>query len=833
MVVKIDAVCSGEGDFRLATVPGCVHTDLMANGLIDDPFYRLNEHNVQWIDKVNWIYKTEFDIDSSILSKEFIVLNFEGLDTFAEVNLNGKDILRSDNMFRTWKVDIKANLVEGANRMEIRFLSPIQQGINIYEKLDYHVPCSGNDLASIGKVEGNKMVSNLMRKAPYHFGWDWGPRLVSSGIWKDIYVRAWNVVSIDNIKIEQLVINSELAKLKAVVALNACIDTDLELKVIVDDTQIGKSDIRTDQFKMESPIFFEISKPKLWWPNGMGEQNLYKVRIEVWSSKNPKLLDAKEETIGLRTIKLIQENDKKGQTFFFEVNGRPTFMKGANYIPQDIFLNRVTPERYEHIVRSAVTANMNMMRVWGGGIYEKDIFYDLCDRHGILIWQEFMFACSMYPGDEDFLENVRQEAVDNVRRLRNHPCIALWCGNNEVFQGWYWGVRQRTVDEQGQKVADIIWKAYTDTFHTLLPEILALEDGNRPYWSSSPTAGMGKVDNLVQGDHHYWDVWGKKAPFSSFKANTGRFMSEYGFQSFCEMKTIKTFALPQDFDIHSEVMKSHQRSGTGNDTIKLYMDRDYNPPKDFESFVYLTQVLQGEAIKRAIQLHRVQMPYNMGSLFWQIDDCWPVASWSSIDCYGRWKALHYMARKVYKSVIIVPEPDEKDKSTTNISIVSDLPESVEATLKCTIFSFDGKIISDDELDFTVNGSSSVKVASFPCHTQQNVKCFAHFLLIKKNDHDFIDEEIWYFVPPKDMQLSTPTISMDVCHLGEQNFEVTLISDVLAKNVFLSCLNGDGSYSDNYFDMLPRIKYVIRFESKDEMQETPEFAIRDLTSSYLR
>jgi len=809
-----------------ATVPGSVHTDLIKNNLIEDPFYRLNEHDLQWIDKTDWVYRTEFKADNQLLNKEHVELKFPGIDTYGEVYLNDSLVLTTDNMFREWSVEVAGLLKKGKNGLVVILRSPVMKGIEKYDKLDYTIPVSGNDLAEIGKVPGNKKVSIFTRKAGYHFGWDWGPRLVTSGIWKPVYIQAWNGGRLTNLQVIQHELTDEQAMMKAVVELEANGLKEGELVLYSNGEVLARRKINDADHTASAEIPFVIDEPERWWPNGMGEQPLYDIRVELISAG--KILHTISERIGLRTIELVTNQDEVGNTFHFVVNGRPLFMKGANYIPQDSFLDRVTPERYAHVIQSAADANMNMLRVWGGGIYEKDIFYDLCDEKGILVWQDFMFACSMYPGDSLFLDNVRHEAVDNVKRLRNHPSIALWCGNNENLSAWYrWGWRETVIEEQGPDVADRLWKAYRDVFHVILPEVIGQEDPDRYYWGSSSSAGLGKPDNLTQGDLHYWGVWWGKEPFSAFKKNTGRFMSEYGFQSFPEMKTIREYTIPADYNIYSDVMKSHQRSSIGNETIELYMKRDYREPVDFPSFIYVGQVLQGEGIKRAIELHRVQMPYCMGSLYWQIDDCWPVASWSGMDYFGRWKALHYMAREAFKNVILVPEING---STTTVSVVSDLPEDFEGTLHAAVMDFRGEVRWETDVDVTVPAASASLLLSFD-HGDLNLNEREVFLLVSLEDEQHVsDEALWYYRSPKELDLIPPEIKFSSEARKDGTFSITLLSDVLVKNLFLSAPETNGFFSDNYFDMLPGRKYKVIFTPEEE-GVVPEFMYTELTASY--
>ncbi len=555
---------------------------------------------------------------------------------------------------------------------------------------------------------------------------------------------------------------------------------------------------------------FSIKNPNLWQPNGRGKQKLYNIRVELVDKDN--IIDVKETKIGLRTVKLVQEQDPdgKGRSFYFEVNGSPVFAKGANYIPNDVFLNRVSPEKYEFIVKSAAEANMNMLRVWGGGIYENDLFYDLCDKYGIMVWQDFMFACALYPGNDAFLENVRLEAIDNVKRIRNHPCIVLWCGNNEIETAWGpyednrgWGWKEKLTEEQRR----IIWRAYDTLFHHILPGVIEKEDHGRPYWHSSPSAGMGQLASYEtrSGDMHYWGVWHGLHPFSDFRKYRARFMSEYGFQSFPEFNSVKKYTLPDDYSIDSEVMMSHQRSGIGNQRIRQYMEQDYKVPEDFEQFLYVGQLLQAEGIKLAIESHRSDMPYCMGSLYWQLNDCWPVASWSGIDYYGRWKALHYIAREAYKPFVLVFA--EKDGFLNGI-IISDEPAGKKMQVLMKLVDFSGKI--------EWQAIQEVETASQPyIFFKKKIDVIlkkadsSSVVLVSelKQDDELIDSDLHYFVKPKHLKLEDPQMKTEISEKGEL-YEITLSAKYLAKNVFLYGEGITGQFSDNFFDVLPGEKISV-------------------------
>lgn len=793
---------SGKAVWQPATVPGCVHTDLLANGLIEDPFYRTNEKKQQWIDKVDWEYQTEFFAGADLLAHQHLELFFEGLDTYAEVSLNGKRILSSDNMFREWAVNVKPFLKKGKNTLHVLLKSPIQEGLKLLDAHGYPLPAV-NDQSENGEL-GDKRVSVFTRKAGYHYGWDWGPRFVTSGIWRPLTLRAWNDARIENVHIVQQKLDDQVASLMAVVEIKAGTPGDYLVGVNVNEAPQSKVSrlvfLKNGLNTLE--LNFTIENPKRWWTNGLGEPFLYHISTELL--KNGQQLDQQIEATGLRTVRIVQEPDALGKSFYVELNGVPVFMKGANYIPSDNFLNRVTPEEYDRILRLAVDANMNMLRIWGGGIYENDVFYDLCDRYGILIWQDFMFACSMYPGDAAFLENVRREAVDNVRRLRNHPSVALWCGNNEIDVAWSqynplggWGWKQLYNEKQRAE----IWHAYDTLFHKILPEVVKQNDPDRFYWPSSPLADYGKHAgyDTQSGDIHYWGVWHGLHRFEDFRKYVGRFMSEYGFQSFPEFKTVKTYTQPQDWDIESEVMAAHQRSGIGNLRIREYMSWYYRMPKDFERFLYVGQVLQAEAIKSAIETHRRHMPHNMGTLYWQINDCWPVASWSSTDYYRRWKALHYFVRKAFSEVLVSPIVEGEN---VEVHVVSDRLAPIEVSLEVTLMDFSGKKLEEVRQTINIPANSSTKFYELAVKNLLKNHSPNDVLLLTSvfENNTLLSENVLLLAPPKDLNLPKPALRKQI-RQEVGGYSVTLQSDVFVKNVFLQ-LEGESFFSDNYFDLLP-------------------------------
>ncbi|MDP4185256.1 MAG: glycoside hydrolase family 2 protein, partial [Bacteroidota bacterium] len=693
--------------------------------------------------------------------------------------------------------------------------SPIKVGLEKYDNYPYVVHSSSNDLAEIGQVPGNKLVSPHLRKAQYHFGWDWGPRLVTSGIWLPVYLKAWNDARIIDLNIVQNDLTEKEATMTAVFEIEAENNGPADLSVLIGYKKAEKQTVNLQKGVNTYNIDFVVKDPRLWWSNGLGEASLYEISGQLATREGEELVT---HNIGIRNLELVREKDKDGTSFYVKLNGNPVFMKGANYIPCDVFLDRVTPEKYEKVITAAKECNFNMLRVWGGGIYEKDLFYDLCDQNGILIWQDFMFACNMYPGDQAFLENVKAEAEYTIKRLRNHPCMALWCGNNEVLVAWLrWGWK-REVERTDKKAADAQWKAYKDIFLNILPGAIQQLDPKRFYWSSSPQSGDSIPVDFVNGDDHYWGVWWGKDPFSDYQKKIARFMTEYGFQSFPEFKTVKTYTKPEDWNIYSEVMRSHQRSSIGNETIEWYMLRDYRKPKDFESFLYTGQVLQAEGIKMAMEGHRMKMPYNMGSLFWQINDVWPVASWSSTDYYVRWKAQQYYSKKAYAPVLIAPTVQDR---IFKVCVVSDRLTPFSAQVELKLMDFDGKIVWSKSMPTEVIANSCQTLFEMKRRKflkGQEVKKLI-FVADISQQGKVLSHNTFNFVPVRELELPVPNVSSTV-EKTATGYRIILTTDKVARNVYLVCDEVEGFFSDNYFDLLPGEMISIDF--------TPDAPLSDST-----
>ena len=809
--------------FMPASVPGTVHLDLLENGKIDDPFFRLNEHELQWIDKLDWNYRTTFNINDSQFNYDNIELDFLGLDTYADIFLNDHLIYSSDNMFVGKKIEVKQKIIRGENNLLIKFKSPIDVGIEKYDNLGYELPDNANDLSEIGEVIGNKKVGVFSRKAPYSFGWDWGPRLVTSGIWRSINVNFWSNFKINDLYFKQNIVGDKAFVEANVEVLSLIENKNVVAEISVDDKKIFKDFVYLEKGANKFTIPFTVEDIERWWPNGMGNQKLYDIRVKI-SNENYSIDSSK--SIGFRTIELITENDSIGNNFFFKVNGIPTFMKGVNYIPQDVFLPRVKDSDYQKILSAAVDANMNMIRVWGGGVYEDDIFYELCDKYGLLVWQDFMFACAMYPGNDSFLRSVEEEAIYNVKRIRNHPSLALWCGNNEVLSAWEnWGWKKGIVENQSQEIADTIFKAYDQIFHKILPKVIQEYDPATDYWSSSPSSSTGVTESLTSGDAHYWGVWWGKEPFSTYEEKIPRFMSEFGFQSFPEFSSVKKYTNESDYNIYSDVMKSHQRSSIGNSTIEEYMLRDYNVPDSFEHFLYVSQLLQAEGISLGMEAQRRNRDICMGSLYWQLNDCWPVASWSSIDYYGKWKALHYQTKKSFEESIL---SFHKNNNEIAIYFVTDKLHSEKYKYNLQLRDFSGKIYNSWKGEFHSNPNNSkiihnIDLASISIDNEYFNDKFI-FAYVTLNDI-IISEKIKYLTPLKNLKLTQPKFQYEV-DIVDNFYEIKLISKNLIKNLFIASML-EYNFSDNYFDLIPNKEKVIRinrdnFSSARSFEESLRF-----------
>jgi len=801
-------------EWHPAQVPGVVQTDLLNSHLIPDPFDRDNEFHLQWIGLADWEYQTTFQVDSAAFGHEHVDLVFEGLDTFADVYLNGQAILKADNMFRRWRVPAKTTLKLGSNTLRIVFRSAVESMIPYVKTLPYILPSISTH--NYGNEE-NIATAPYTRKAPYNYGWDWGPRYMTEGIWQAVRLETWDALRIENFHIHQEHIAADLANVNAELEIEASKPTTAVLTLAHDEMSGAQAPDGTQTLQLNAGVNrvsfpVRIVGPKLWYPVGYGSQSRYRFSAQIRLGKE---IGARAETkTGLRSIELRRVSDQWGRSFEFVVNGISVFGKGADVIPFDSFPNRVTPEIHRNILQAARDAHMNMVREWGGGYYESDDFYDICDELGIMVWQEFMFGGDMVPGDVAFQENVRQEAIDQIKRLRDHPSIVIWCGNNEVETGWWhWGDRQEFKASISPDTRDKVWQDYVILFSDILRSAVTQYSDPVPYTPSSPSANFEEIpDNQHNGDMHYWAVWHQQAPASDYTLQFPRFMTEYGFQSFPEMRTIHSFAnKPEDFDIRSTVMQAHQKNKGGNERILTYMLREYREPKDFASFVYLSQVQQAEIIKIGAEHLRRQRPRTMGSLYWQLNDCWPVASWASIDYYGRWKALHYYARRFYDDVLISPFLHD-DK--VEVYVVSDKLQPLAGTIHMRLLDFSGNVLLDQTKDVQIPAQSNaiyftVDKAAMAAKGDLRRSFLVFDLAVAGKQ---VSRNLIFFNVTHDLELPfAPKIDTALSKTGS-GYALTLQSAQLARAVYLSFGDLDVESSDNYFDLLPGEKVTLTVKS---------------------
>lgn len=801
----------GQNSWMQASIPGCVHTDLLLNSKIDDPYFRENENRLQWIGEQDWEYRCFLTVDDEFLSFQNIELQFDGLDTYCDVYLNDNKILYANNFFRTWKVDCKKHLRKGENCLRIVFTSSVKQ--NKMRQQTAKIPLFDDNVYT--------------RKPAYHYGWDWGPVYITQGIWRTIYLKAWNDVRICNLHIHQESVTKEKAMVNVVVETES--STMEQAEIVLKCLETGKEFAKNIQIKPGSQLTkfsMEITSPKLWWTKQLGVQNFYHFNASV-TRKNQKLSELTQRT-GLRSLKLVQSPDSLGKTFYFELNGVPVFMKGANYIPQDMFLNRITERDYVGLIKQATDANMNMLRVWGGGFFENDIFYNLCDENGILVWQDFMFACSMYPGDSAFLDNVKNELIDNIKRLRNHPSIALWCGNNENYIGWKdWRWKNKFKAEDTTQV----WADYEAIFHKIMPEVLNTFNPGSNYWPSSPKHGWGYPVNK-DGDSHYWGIWHAQEPFEELSKpiHIPRFMSEFGFQGCPDFNSVKKYTLPSDWSITSSVMKLHQKHRIGYPVIDKYMEWYYKKPKDFNAYLYVSQILQARGMGYGIEIHRRSRPHCMGTLYWQINDCYPVTSWASVDYYDQWKAMHYMVKKVYADILVSTAQED---SLVQVYIVSDKLTSTAGKLKVNLVDFSGRILKTKEIIVKVKANTSkIYFSANKSELLKNIDEKACLLTAEFTDKEGNNaDNVFYFVQPKDLELSKPQIELKSTKTAN-GYKLVLSTNTLAKNVFLSFDENEGFFSENYFDIIPGKPVSIEYTTvKEYMDIRKSLKIYSLIDSF--
>ncbi len=760
-----------------ATVPGSVYNDLLNADLIEDPYFRDNEYNALEISRNSYEYRRTFEISDEILKSDMVYLLCKGLDTICDIYINDALVANTNNMHRIYELDVKAFLQNGTNNLKIVFHSPVEY-VEAMDDQDHLI-------SSSCAVRG---ISHI-RKASCMFGWDWGPKLPDMGIWRDIGIVYGNAGRITDMYIRTRPEDNRYL-----------VDIELENDIVKDNAAVINKITITDEDGTVTKAEAEngvasliINNPKLWWPNGYGEQPLYTVTNELYVDNV--LVDSVTKTIGLREIVVNQDKVEDGTKFEFCINGVSIFAMGADYIPEDNILARCNKEKTEQLIRDCVEANYNIIRVWGGGLYPEDYFFDLCDKYGLLVWQDFLFANAMYNYDKPFLDNIALEIEDNIKRLRHHACLAIWCGNNEIEELWDGRWRRNNWG------TPVLKANYIKLFELFIPELVEKYDPDRFYWPSSPSS-LGSFDDPngeKHGDMHYWGVWHMDEPFTAFRNLYPRMMTEFGLQSFPDYKTIKSFTLPEDRNIFSYVMESHQKSRTGNEKIMNYIGMTYRYPKNLEALVYVSQLIQAEGIKYGVEHWRRNRGRCMGSIYWQLNDCWPVASWSSIDSFGRWKALHYVAKRFYAPVMI--SACEED---TNVSLwmCNETQDRVSGKAMWRILR-NNEVLFSDEKKMELSRLSSVKIieddfAKYMVTPEERRNTILEYRFMA--DDTVLTEGTLCFVKYKHFEFANPQLQTKVFE-DNGTLKITVSAKNFAKFVRLDLVNTDAVFSDNYFDLI--------------------------------
>ena len=791
-----------------------IYSTLFMNKIIPYAYNSSTADSLEWVQQRIWKCRYKFSVTQNIFQKKNIVMHFEGLDTYADVFLNGEKILSANNFFRSWEVDVKKYLKEEDNVLLIVF-KPVKQTTDSLRKLlPYELP-------------GSEYV--FTRKPAMQFGWDFAHKFLTCGISKPVQLIYWDDFRFKDIQLHQLTLTDTSATLSADLFYENHLQGNVELRItdtvahhtfytrIIELNESGKTQIN-----------FEIKNPKRWWCNGYGEPYLYHLKFDL-GYYNLDTLFSVVKNYGARTIQLsrIHELDGTATSFEFIINGVPVFIKGANYVPSDALMRgRNIIETDRQLILSAKESHMNMMRVWGGGSYASDEFYNECDANGIMVWQDFPFACAMYPGDFAFINNVSEEIKENVLRIRTHPSLALWCGNNEIQEGWFnWEWQKQFHYSESDSLK--IWSDYQKLFDKKIPQLLLLYDYETPYWSSSPSIGWGHKESLEYGDVHYWGVWWGMEPFYSYITHTGRFVSEYGFQSFPSMYCLHHFLKPEELYLYSPALKVHQKHPTGFETIQTYLKRDFDTTADFEDYIYLSQLLQARGMSTAIEAHRRTMPYCMGTMYWQLNDCWPAISWSSIDYSGQKKAFHYQLSRLYNTYLLSMV---KKENKIQCWIISDSLKSCVAQLQLSLWNFSGELLWKCNMDYNINAQSSELFFQLSIDSllkkYDSTEIVLHGVLMsgekKLSDADY------FFCTPKNLKLQNPEIKYEVDRSGKWKFpssiEVSCIKP--AFGIYASVLMGKEQneigfdLSDNYFSLYPNENKIIRvngFSSYKDME----------------
>lgn len=798
-----------EGMEYAATVPSCNYLDLMANGAIEDPFKGTNEKDCLWVAQRDWSWFRHFDVSAEDLRADRLVLVCEQLDTLATVLVNREAVAYADNCHVKHEFDIKKFLKQGRNQIEIIISSPVNY-ITEQRKL-YRTPANPNGIDGIDRI----------RKPQCHFGWDWGPVLPPSGITGNIYIEARNTARIAEFSVVQTHSDGEVSL--RVDVLTELIEERATPEITVElVSPEGKVTGITREYSQKSTFCFTVTEPELWWPNGMSErreQPLYECRVTLRDKGETVCTESKK--IGLRTIELDRNPDSYGDNFRFLVNGKRVFCKGANLIPFDSFDTRTDKEKLEYYVRAAAECNFNMIRVWGGGYYASEALLDLCDRYGIMIWQDFMFACMTYPFYEpNFLANVQKEVFFNVKRMRERACLAVWCGNNEI------------------EAMSNLWVAFPKSMHwneeffyKILPEWVAVLDRSTPYIPTSP-CGTSQCKNVQSdniGDTHLWAVWHGLQPLEYYRRRPTRFCSEFGFESLPDEKTLRFYAEKKDYSLDSEVFNAHQKCASGNKKMVYYIASRFDLPKEFRDYVYLSQICQSECIRDATEFWRRNSERCNGSLFWQFNDCWPVCSWASIDYFGNYKCLQYRAKHFFAPVSVQTVADKKG---LKVHFVNDSAQKAVGNVKVEVVSFDGERVYAGAFPVCAESGFNKEICSVSAQETGGSKrlrnCFAVAVFSDAQGNE-ISRSSTLFYKENKVALPAASVRAKVVGVRDGRAEVEVTTDKFARFVRLSTDVTTAPFDDNFFDMLPgeKKRVSISLDGTDAEKFSSSLSVRHL------
>jgi beta-mannosidase len=767
------------GQWLKASVPGTIHTDLLAERLIPEPFYSDNEDKLQWVGQIDWAYKTAFDIPKDFVPGKKINLVFEGLDTVADIILNDEKIDSVNNMFRKHNYDVTSLIKKKNNKLEINFTSA-ENYAKAQEALNGKVPVA---------LRSERVH---IRKAQYSFGWDWGPIFITTGIWRSVYLQQVEENTIEDFTFETLSISESKAVVRLKVGVKQPLKSDFKLKVnLSGERTVYETEINASTGAVDFISEFEIKNPELWYPNGSGKPYLYK--LEILLIKDKIVLDKLNKKVGIRTIKL-QLDDNGKPTFRFIINGQPVFLKGSNWIPSDAFLPRISDEKYRTLLTKAKEANMNVVRVWGGGIYEKNVFYELCDELGLVVWQDFMFACAAYPENESFLNNVALEVAQNVLRIQYHPSIAIWCGNNENEWLWYQAFNTSYTKMSGYKI-----------YHDLIPGILKKLDPNRPYWPSSPFSNEDDPNSELSGNRHQWDLWSRWVDYKKVKSDNSLFVTEFGFQSPANIETMLS-VLPEDQrNPQSRIFEFHNKQVEGPERLIKFLYSHLPVRMELKDFIYLTQLSQGLALKECVEYWQARFPKTNGSIIWQINDCWPVASWSLIDSDLLPKLSYYLVKSAFSNPFsgFVEKGDE-----ILAGVVNNSHEAFNGNCRIDVISLKtSKVILSKNKKVLINKLTNQPV--FPIPNSDELKNGEELIVITLEDrhNNIVHRNLYAGVEFKYLKLPEPKLK-----IKEGREEVSISADKLT--LFAMLQSSGKIFEDNCLIILPGEKITVKYNALD-------------------